>query len=383
MSQTLLEKILLNATKLIRIKESDLPDGKKASIEVIYMISNEITNIIPEFANKYKPVANDKIYIYPDSGIPRFKLKEYCQKNKISLIKDHTKANARFINLKTKITDSVRNQYCYIIKRDFYLRYLNAHPGILTPEAEGQVRSNTCGIYLFDYKCMVEVHPGRLSSETFTLNPLSDGYTSRLTLVPKVIYDELISLIGAVNIYSHEDLVEDLGSGLVMDKNLHHNLKRLFESKDQNNHMLAMESMANCDYQESAVYLLLLFKEFGKQIFECYTRNHVNFKSLRNYFKVERASIDADDIVSKLRERGLATKENINLLIPEIIEDFNFETGIDNFKVDSVVYKGELDKSKIEDEDVFEDLPDENLVLSDLNDNNSITDGENNPGTGE
>ncbi len=58
----------------------------------------------------------------------------------------------------------------------------------------------------------------------------------------------------------------------------------MFKSSDKDNHIMAMEIMANSNYVESALYLLLLLEEYGHRIADCNTKNHVNFKSMVSYF---------------------------------------------------------------------------------------------------
>ena len=54
---------------------------------------NDIPNIIKEV---YTPQKNDKLYLFPECTIPRFKLKPFCDKYNVSIIRDINKANILF-----------------------------------------------------------------------------------------------------------------------------------------------------------------------------------------------------------------------------------------------------------------------------------------------
>jgi hypothetical protein len=95
-------------------------------------------------------------------------------------------------------------------------------------------------------------------------------------------------------------------------------LREMFKSSDRDNHIMAMEIMANSNYVESALYLLMLLEEYGHRIADCNTKNHVNFKSMVSYFGLRVRDVDCldpDDVSKKLTSLGLLTTEWLNILL--------------------------------------------------------------------
>ena len=70
---------------------------------------------------------------------------------------------------------------------------------------------------------------------------------------------------------------------VLIDLDTYQNLRNMFNSSDTDNHVMAMEIMANANYLDSLLHLEMLFFHHAVQIDNSRTRNHVNFKSLKNY----------------------------------------------------------------------------------------------------
>jgi len=88
---------------------------------------------------------------------------------------------------------------------------------------------------------------------------------------------------------------------------------------------MAMEIMANSNYIDSALYLLILLERYAHRISDCHTKNHVNFKSMVSYFNItvkEIAWLDPDKIAKHLINLGLLTKDWTHILLQEEAEWF-------------------------------------------------------------
>jgi hypothetical protein len=89
----------------------------------------------------------------------------------------------------------------------------------------------------------------------------------------------------------------------------------MFKSSDKDNHVLAMEIMANSNYSQSIFYLLRLFKDFSDKMANQKSRNHVNFKSLVSYLSIGSATYNWDLIANKMleiiKDKGLLTLQMI------------------------------------------------------------------------
>lgn len=95
------------------------------------------------------------------------------------------------------------------------------------------------------------------------------------------IYDE----VKTKNIIEQNALLEVVNGddAVLIDLETYQNLRNMFKSSDSDNHVMAMEIMANSNYLESLLYLEMLFFHHGGEIDYSRTKNHVNFKSLKNY----------------------------------------------------------------------------------------------------
>ena len=73
--------------------------------------------------------------------------------------------------------------------------------------------------------------------------------------------------------------------------------------------------MANANYLESLVYLLLLFGDWGSRMYNQKSRNHVNFKSLCGFLGVTVGDVDQDDVCKVLIAKNAVTKENMEIVL--------------------------------------------------------------------
>lgn len=143
------------------------------------------------------------------------------------------------------------------------------------------------------------------------------------------LIDKIIS--GSVKLVHEKELLANLNGddALVITQTEFDQITSMFKSSDQDNHILAMEIMANCNYQESMYYLLKAFKDFHQQMSNQRAKNHVNFKSLVSFLNIGSASynwsLGAMQIVNLLKDKSLLTLELVN----KVIEDYTQE--IKNF----------------------------------------------------
>ena len=100
-----------------------------------------------------------------------------------------------------------------------------------------------------------------------------------------------------------------------IDLDTYQNLRNMFNSTDQDNHVLAMEIMANCNYKDSILFLTMLFFHHSYQIGNCRSRNHVNFKSLKNYLGDVWSHVDG--IFHTLAQHNALTAENIEFVVED------------------------------------------------------------------
>ena len=103
----------------------------------------------------------------------------------------------------------------------------------------------------------------------------------------------------------------------------------MFQSSDTDNHLMAMEIMANCNYKESMLYLaLLFFHHHDAQMYYVKSKNHVNFKSLKNYMGIGRHfHTHVDTVIGILKNNNCLDKNALGVIMDEFKEYFYEHNG--------------------------------------------------------
>jgi hypothetical protein len=164
-------------------------------------------------------------------------------------------------------------------------------------------------------------------------------------------YQETYDAIQGKPIYCESELLTNINGddSTVIDYDVYKQLKSMFESSDDDNHILAMEIMANSHYENSVLYLLMLISDFSHTISNTHTKNHVNFKSMLAYFNWVPRQISsqcADDIIKIIDGKGLLTLDMIKILYKEYTYDIQRNIAYDEvFEIKEVTIKQDyLDK---------------------------------------
>ena len=294
----------------------------------------------------YVPVKGDMIYLLPGVNIPRVKLKDLALSLGIRVVRDPAKANIIFAgrNSIAKITSSrwtYKVNSTYALERikelcndDFYIQNLET---AIASTGETDIFGDYNDIY----------------------NILAKGsrndYTSSYIYTVDPDYSEMYNTVKNKIIYSETELLNNINGddSTTINEEVFQQLKNMFDSSDSDNHVLAMEIMANSKYEDSVLYLLMLISENAYKINNSNTRNHVNFKSMLSYFNWQPRDvnhINTDDIVQIIdKKKGLLTVDMIKRLYQEYSDDIIRNIHYDDvFEVKEVTIKKEyLEKLNI------------------------------------
>ena len=294
---------------------------------------NEIVN-----TQGYVPVKGDMIYLLPGVNIPRVKLKDLALSLGIRVVRDPAKANIIFAgrNSIAKITSSrwaYKVNSTFALKRiketcddDYYIQNLET---AIASTGETDVFGDYNDIYNILAKCSRNDYA---SSYIYTIDPE---------------YSEMYNTVKSKTIYSEAELLNNINGddSTTIDEEVFQQLKNMFDSSDNDNHVLAMEIMANSKYEDSVLYLLMLISENAYKINNSNTRNHVNFKSMLTYFGWQPRDVthqNTDDIVQIIDKKGLLTVDMIKRLYQEYSEDIIRNIHYDDvFEVKEVTIKKE------------------------------------------
>ena len=324
--------------KFINIKLNNSADHETISSFELEILEgaddlNEIVN-----AQGYVPVKGDMIYLLPGVNIPRVKLKDLALNLGIRVVRDPAKANIIFAgrNSVAKITSS---RWAYKVSSTFALERIKAicDDGFYIQNLETAITSTGETDIFGSYDDITNIIAYN------TRNEYNSSYI--YTIDPE--YSEMYNTVKSKTIYSETELLNNINGddSTTIDEEVFQQLKNMFDSSDTDNHVLAMEIMANSKYEDSVLYLLMLISENAYKINSSNTRNHVNFKSMLTYFGWQPRDVNhqnTEDIVEMIDNKGLLTVDMIKRLYQEYSEDIIRNIYYDDvFEVKEVTIKKE------------------------------------------
>ena len=295
-----------------------------------------INQVMPR--KNYLPQKGDKIYFIPGCDVPRFKVKQFCENFNVSLVKFKEKANVKFVgpdSLKQYVTATENNFYSKSSVYEF-LRKCFVDPTPEYRELIAAIGASTSAFVCIEYKASEYMKNGGLGLP-FKHENVAYQDTPRTKFKNKESYEEFMNITSDPQLYGQLEILRRINTGGVMDKEQFVSIQRMLKSSDAENVKLAMEAMANCDYEKSCVPLLLLIKEYGNTLYNSSTRNHVNFKSLLKFFEITNlGNVNLDDIIKALLKRKLLNKANLDQLMPMAIQQMKEKAQLQYFKVKEV-----------------------------------------------
>lgn len=329
------------SNKLIRsVLLTNLETGSR---EQIVGIDIAIVGLLEGGLNQYATTGfsitpYQKYFLLPGTAVPRVKLQNLSVDSGIKTVRDINSADVCFYSANT-------------LNKLSHTEYQYAIPKAQLELAVEEAKYNGTDDYILNRiaTALTLVEADVLACDWNSRNFLIQGSTGlkRLFHDSKIssshirdryhmvesencdLIDKIIS--GSVKLVHEKELLANLNGddALVITQTEFDQITSMFKSSDQDNHVLAMEIMANCNYQESMYYLLRAFKDFHQQMSNQRAKNHVNFKSLVSFLNIGSASynwsLGAMQIVNLLKDKSLLTLELVN----KVIEDYTQE--IKNF----------------------------------------------------
>lgn len=307
-------------------------------------IIESLGDSVSTFVNSkgYVPAKGDTIYLLPGVNIPRMKLKDLALNLGIRVVRDPAKATVVFSG-KSSVGKLTTSNWYYFADANIILENVKKLCGdqYYIDKLETAITGTGTTMICSNWSDM--------------RNTLCNGdmgiYVNQYVYGIEPEYQETYDAIQGKPIYCESELLTNINGddSTVIDYDVYKQLKSMFESSDDDNHILAMEIMANSHYENSILYLLMLISDFSGVISNTHTRNHVNFKSMLAYFNwVPRqvGSQDADDIIKIINEKGLLTLDMIKILYKEYTGDIHRNIAYDQvFEIKEVTIKQDyLDK---------------------------------------
>ena len=294
------------------------------NIDLGYGTFNSVNTLFP-VTTGYEPTVGDKLFFAKSVNIPRVKLKNLTKDYKIKATTKIEDANALFIsdNTTAKYTEA---RWIYNVRTDKFKEfYQTAVDGGYIDNYYGSKIADALEFYESEYiaigyntKNLLEnVHiPFRLtegiSFSSRKLTHIDDDYISS--------YKDMLNFTGPI--YDESELLKYLNGSdaLAIEENMYDSLCEMFDSSDRDNHTLAMEIMANSQFEDSVLYLGLLFNNYYNRMQDSRSKSHVNFKSLLALMDIRGGyfHLGIDEIVERLKKHGKLTKENVDIVLKKL-----------------------------------------------------------------
>lgn len=338
----------MNKCVLIRSIEDTIDFELVPIVEGDQSISELAKNVIPK--REYTPVKGDKIFLVSGCNIPRFKVKQFCKNYEVSLVKYIEKANAKFIGPECiyPLVDYIKSNLYYQYSKKDTIAHIIKHTGSDPAYLPLLTCITNCeSPYVVFTRNSVNPYnsTGDLRDFTYSLFFKEHSKVPSLIFRSMVDYEKYTSYTTEPEFYDQNQIITRINTGGIMGVEEYQSIQRLLKSSDKENVKLAMEGMANCDYEKSCVFLMLLLKEYRNMILTCHTYNHVNFQSMIKFFEIQNYSnteLDLNDIIESLLKRKLLNKANLDMLMP-IAEDILKEAaGLNHFKIKEIEISDEV-----------------------------------------
>ena len=300
--------------------------------------------------NGYTPMKGDKLYFLPGVNIPRIKLKDLATKFGIRTVRDVSEANVIFGSSKTK--DKMTG-YTWKYKipttlvQLFFETYKNDMDDYQFSKIDNALEFYTEEYILTDWSTARNFTDNDLPQwNSYSAQPQYVDYHSKSRSSSEHVHEvnkeyiHLYELIKGREIIDESCLLDQLNGddAVIIDADMFTQLSTMFSSSDDDNHILAMEILANSKYKESLLYIEMLFKNHSYSIGNCHTKNHVNFKSLLSYLGKSNRYIDTslDNIMESLISKKVLTKDKIDILLENYGHEINNRGDSTYFKVQTI-----------------------------------------------
>ena len=342
----------------------------KIVIESVYINETDVLNIIEGAkysksnhgltfnTSKWTPQMKDKIYFMKGCTVPRIKLKDLSVKYKIRTTTDLS--NATVVVGSDRAGDKLfSSTWMHTVHPKVYMATIEALEEVCDDFDGYYVNQATDILEGFDLDAL-----GYICVDWHTKNLCNPNNNSNGSLPAKIleklgltkeqyraseyakvgkhsdymwtISDDNLEIweeVKTKNIIEQNALLEVVNGdeAVLIDLDTYQNLRNMFKSSDSDNHVMAMEIMANSNYLESLLYLEMLFFHHQREIDYSRTKNHVNFKSLKNYLgRGSHSDSHIDGVIKNLISFG-KLDQNALAFIMEDRKEYFANNGFSNY----------------------------------------------------
>lgn len=309
-------------------------------VEPFYVMEDRNEDMFAAYLDEYTPTKGDKLYFLPGVNVPRIKLKDLALQHGIRTVRNIDDATHIFAakNTKDKITSG---QWCYSMDLKDFNALMEDEDIYIDDRYRENIRQalefNTEDKVLFHYNELNDIKHG----DNQALKLYGDKInSSRWFNTIDEEHSDLAQKMVGTTVYDEMAILKHINGddATIIDEAMFDQISDMFKSNDKDNHVLAMEIMANSNYTESLLFLEMLFKDFSGRISETHTKNHVNFKSLIGFLKKNKNYLhtDLDKIIKSLIDKDVLTADKLNVLMRKYSDEIGKSGDTEYFKVKTV-----------------------------------------------
>lgn len=298
------------------IRNKDFDDGTPNSTgedENEFTLETEIeeSDVINAYRNRQPDWSNVKTIHFDEScTIPRYKLGNFCSQKNIKVTRSKEKADIVVYGKNFKVNVVSLRINHFITTPNFLKKAASLKTNPIPQPLIDAIKACNSEMVVIDDNCDWMVpKKGQIYGEYMVLDKP----------------DEWNDLSTQMKYCNQEVVLQDMGLETI-DEFTYQRIAKMLESKDPENHRVAMEVMANSNYRTSIVYLLdLMRRYYSDPIFNTTDRQHVSFKALREYLDYEPRPTDRslDDLIENVADRDLLTEANYKIILKLILEEEN------------------------------------------------------------
>lgn len=323
-------------------------DIDELSVDITPMVLSKDEIPLNYTTEPYVPSKGDKFYFLPGVNIPRIKLKDLSLEHKIKTVRDITDATHVFAGNGT-MYKMMSRRYHNTLDTSVFLDYIDCIKDKMDEYYLEKIET-AFEHYTLD-KVIIKASAWYFRNNIPISHPKyaeimacgiadSINYESHAFYSADESYEGVLKQLDKISVYPEDALLVHVNGedAAVIDAVMFEQIADMFKSSDKDNHVLAMEIMANCNYKESLLYIELLFKDFANVITNTHTKNHVNFKSLISYLGKNKSYLytGIDDVMKSLIEKGVLDIDKINVIMSKYHSEIMSGGNTDYFKVKTV-----------------------------------------------
>lgn len=289
----------------------------------------------------YQFSASDKLFFMPGCTVPRFKVKQLCEATGMAVVKTPDKATIVIRGDETSKEIASDGYHHYGITADELMSWIDANypvgnMGTLKIKQELNKDDVFDLVILEGYNILSAFTQGASNPKYKWVKKTVDE-TQQVKVWASEDkrlrdFDKILEMNKPI-VYQN-DLLAIININNVMNQSMYDEAIKMLESEDTNNHVLAMELMANCDYQKSSIYLLLLLKRFSHTIYNRKEKDHVNFSALCTFFDITPGQgFTLDGVIEMLTSRNLITSSEVPILMHLAKEELSNDLTSDYFQI--------------------------------------------------